>query len=156
MALGQHARDDEASRLTPWRPTVHDVCEGNKAILVAYGHPEHYGLRDRGFLEKAIDDACDEHRTRGDPAQAICAAAKLIHLIARAQAFTDGNHRTALVVAQTYLANHDLGALSPLGADDIELAEHVAGTGIKKPPAQFGPTDTVDLLQCRLGRLYRD
>lgn len=152
--MGPDARDYASSRLTPWRPSLQDVCDANRAILDAYKHPEFYRLRDRGFLEKALDDACDGHRNASDRSAAIQAAASLAHLIARAQAFRDGNHRTALVVAQTYLANNDLGALSMLGTDDVELAEHVAGTGIKYQPAKYGAGDTVVVLQDRFERLY--
>jgi prophage maintenance system killer protein len=152
--VGQHARNDETSSLTPWQPNLEDVCDANRAILEAYRHPEHYKLRDRGFLAQALADACGEHFEAGDSPGAIRAAAKLAHLIARAHAFRDGNHRTALVVAQTYLANNDLGALSVLGSDDIELAEHIAGTGIKSQPARYGPEDTAQLLRARFERLY--
>jgi prophage maintenance system killer protein len=154
--LGQHARDDETSRLIPWRPTLGDVCDANKAILDAYEHREYYRLRDRGFLEKALVDAFGEHLEAGDARGAIRAAAKLAHLIARAQAFQDGNHRTALVVAQTYLANNDLGALSALGYDDVVLAEHIAGTGIKSLPVSYGPEDTAALLLERFEALHGD
>jgi hypothetical protein len=154
--LGPDARDDASSRLTPWRPSLQDVCDANRAILDAYEHPEFYRLRDRGFLEKALDDGCNGHLDASDHYAAIRAAARLAHLIARAQAFRDGNHRTAFVVAQTYLANNDLGALSVLGTDDIELADHVAGTGIKYQPAKYNPVDTVLLLQARFERLYSD
>jgi prophage maintenance system killer protein len=154
--LGHDARDDATSRLIPWRPTVNDVCEANRAVLDTYQHPEHYKLRDRGFLERALTDACGDHDESGDDLAAISAAAKLAHLIARAQAFRDGNHRTALVVAQTYLANNDLGALSTLGSDDIEMTEHIAGTGIKSTSAQYGPEDTIELLRVRLRRAYTE
>lgn len=150
LALGLDTRDDETSRLSPWRPTLKDVCDANKAILDAYEHPEYYRLRDRGFLEKALSEALSEHELAGDNDGAIRAASMLLHGIARAQSFGDGNHRTALVVAQTYLANNDLGHLTSLGVDDLELTEHVEGTGIKSTPATHGPEDTAMVLRARL------
>jgi prophage maintenance system killer protein len=50
------------------------------------------------------------------------AAAQLGFGIANAQAFLDGNRRTARAVTQTFLANNGLGHLSPVDKEDHTLA----------------------------------
>jgi prophage maintenance system killer protein len=148
--VGADARDDAPSRLTVWHPTLADVRAANLEILTTYGYPERYALLDRGFIEHTLEQARLKHTPEGNALTAIDAAAELAHGIARAQGFRDGNHRTAHAITQTFLHNNGLGALSPLGEDDVDLTEHIEGTGIKFQPATFGPEDTVRLLRNRL------
>ncbi|MGK2939139.1 MAG: Fic family protein [Solirubrobacteraceae bacterium] len=82
----------------------------------------------------------------------IAAAAVLAHGIAQAQAFRDGNRRTAYFAVQAFLERHGLGYLS--GEDDDMLARKlnqvVERQSLRAAGAPPGPEDFKDLLRRRL------
>ncbi len=51
-------------------------------------------------------------------------AAQLAHGIAQAQAFRDGNRRTAYFVTQAFLSNNGYGYISPAGAPGKDTSDH--------------------------------
>jgi hypothetical protein len=109
-------------------------------------------VRDRGHLDHALDQARETTAQLPGRDGLVAAAAQLAHGIAEAQAFDDGNHRTAHLACQTFLHNNGLGYLSPLGFDDDELAEHLAGGLIKSQPdpPRYRREDTLELFRQRL------
>jgi prophage maintenance system killer protein len=112
-------------------------------------------------LDGALGRAQNYMAYTGDPAQA---AAALAHGVGQAQAFEDGNKRTAFHLAHAWLDANGYGYAVP--PDDVELADHLIGYGegthtmddtatlmrqrIDDPPPNTGPGGEA---QNRLGNI---
>ena len=71
-----------------------------------------------------------------DERDAVAAAARLAFRVARAQAFAEGNKRTALLMARWMLDNNDQDGEHILPSDDIAFAELLvkAASGVDVEP----------------------
>jgi len=116
---GQPAAGAEDAR-PPGFPSVEELCGLNRAIHEDAGQPERYKLDQPAPLESCLDRARAGYAA--SPEGVVKVAAALAHGIAQAQAFRDGNRRTAYFAAQYFLAANGLGYLSPETASDHHLA----------------------------------
>ena len=93
-----------------------EVCELHGISLEAFGGAD--GIRDRGLIESALGSAINTLVYGGGDVFDI-AAAYAFH-IAQAQAFFDGNKRTAIASALAFLAmNHAMRIPSPADQDAL-------------------------------------
>lgn len=113
----------ESSTKEPFFPSLEDAVEANKASLAGWGQTNHSLLRP-DVLEGALGRARNYYAYEGSLPKA---AAALAHGVGQAQAFEDGNKRTAYWLAHHFLHENDLGHLTP--DDDEELADHIIGYG---------------------------
>lgn len=121
--LDSHAADKCAARPPADFPSFAEVVGVNRTILGQAELPDTHQLRDRGHLEAALNLAEQAFAKANDrTAGLIHGAAQLAFGISNAQAFLDGNRRTARAVTQTFLANNGLGHLSPVDKEDHQLA----------------------------------
>lgn len=99
----------------PWFLTMDEVDDLHEASLKAYGGTS--GCRDRGLIESALGAAMNTYFYGGDRFDV--AAAYAFH-IAQAQAFLDGNKRTAVSSAIVFLAGNGFARV-PTPAFLLEL-----------------------------------
>lgn len=120
------AQGDEEASVEPWFPDLEDATAANQQALAEHGQSNHALLRP-DVLEGALGRAQNYWHYEQDLPKA---AAALAHGIGQAQAFEDGNKRTAYHVARVFLDQNGLGHVSPLDVhDDEELAGHLIGYG---------------------------
>lgn len=116
---GQPTAGAEDAR-PPGFPSVEDLCELNRLIHEDAGQPERFKLDQPAPLESCLDRARAGYSA--SPEGVIRAAALLAHGIAQAQAFRDGNRRTAYFATQAFLNANGLGYLSPETKSDHHVA----------------------------------
>jgi prophage maintenance system killer protein len=104
----------------PGLPSIEDLCELNRLIHEDAGQPERFKLDQPAPLESCLDRARARYSASAEGV--IRAAALLAHGIAQAQAFRDGNRRTAYFATQAFLNANGLGYLSPGTKSDHHLA----------------------------------
>lgn len=133
----------------PGFPTVEELRELNRAIHEDAGFPEHFKLDQRSPLDSCLARARAVYTATPDGV--IEAAALLAHGIARAQAFRDGNRRTAYFATRTFLSGAGYGYLTSAdGVSDHTLARYlnqVVEPGKGAPP---GPQKFATLFRRRL------
>lgn len=123
----------------PWFPTMQHAIGANKAGLAQFGQTNHQLLRPE-VLEGALGRAQNYWHYEGDMHKA---AAALAHGVGQAQAFEDGNKRTAYWLTHMFLHKNGYAHLAP--NDDTELANHLIGYG----EGTHGMADTVNMLHTR-------
>jgi death-on-curing protein len=137
---------NEATGLEPVFPTVEDATAVNQQSLTDFGQTNHALLRPE-VLAGALARP-QQHWAYGeeqDPQERlVTAAAKLAHGVGQAQAFEDGNKRTAYHLTHGFLDFNGLGHLIP--DDDDELAQHIVGYG----EGTHSMDDTINMLKARL------
>jgi len=142
------AQGDEATSVEePWFPDLEDATAANQEALAEHGQVNHALLRPE-VLEGALGRAANYHYYEGNMPKA---AAALAHGIGQAQAFEDGNKRTAYHVTRAFLNENGLGHMSPYDHDDDEFAQHLVGYGEKT----HDMPDTVQMFEDR-DRKYRN
>lgn len=124
------AQGDEQASVEPDFPSLPEAQEIHDQSLVDYGQPQAHLINPSG-LDGALGRAGNYwHYGEGSPGEKIAdAAGAIAHGVGAAQAFEDGNKRTAYHTARYFLHNNDYGYLSPVDADDEELADHLLGHG---------------------------
>jgi hypothetical protein len=135
---------------TPDDALLAELCELNRRIHEDAGVPGAFALDQRAPLLGCVSavQAVDS----SSPAGAIKAAALLAHGIAQAQAFRDGNRRTAFFATQAFLERHGLAHIS-VGEDDMlvrrlnQVVNRQGRFGLLRPP---GPDVFEELFLRRL------
>src|SRR5208282_5840113 len=130
---------DEQAQVEPYFPTVDDAVEFNQAALEHHGQTNHALLRP-DVLEGALGRAQNQYHYTGSMANA---AAALAHGVGQAQAFEDGNKRTAYWLTHHFLHENGYGQIAP--SDDEELADHLIGYG----EGTHGMDDTANMFRGR-------
>lgn len=136
--------DEEASLEEPWFPDAQDATEANQQAIAEHGQSNHALLRP-DVLEGALGRAQNYYHYENDLPKA---AAALTHGIGQAQAFEDGNKRTAYHLGRIFMHMNGMGNVSPLGEDDDELADHLIGYG----EGTHQMEDTANLFRQRMGQ----
>lgn len=120
----------------PGFPSVEELKELNRAIHEDAGFPEHFELDQRSPLDTALGQTRAAYASTPDGV--IETAALLAWGIARAQAFRDGNRRTAYFATRTFLNVNGYPHLTSAdGASDHTLARYlnqVVEPGKGSPP----------------------
>lgn len=134
----------------PGFPSIEELEELNRKIHDDAGSPERFKLDQPSPLESSLARA---HAAYVDtPDGVIQTAALLAHGIAKAQAFVDGNRRTAYFATLSFLQANGYGHLSPKAGDDHSLARYlnqVVENQADNPP---GPERFESLFRRRLQR----
>lgn len=111
--------------MTPWRWVGADLVFAVHEIQLAR-HGGLDGLRDRNAVESALARPEQLHVYGNPPPDAAALAAAYAYGLARNHGFSDGNKRTAWVVARVFLADNDV-RLRFSEIDAIHLMQAVAG-----------------------------
>lgn len=127
-------------------PTVEDAVEANKQSLAIHGQTNHALLRP-DVLDSALGRA-SHHYDYGEgeaPELIANAAGALAHGVGAAQAFEDGNKRTAYWLTHGFLYANDCRHLAR--EDDTEFAERLVshGEGVRSME------ETQNLFRSRIG-----
>lgn len=122
-----------------WFPDLDDARIANEAALSGWGQTNHALLRPE-VLEGALGRAQNYYYYENSIPKA---AASLAHGVGAAQAFEDGNKRTAYWLTHAFLHHNGFGHMMP--DDDIELANHLVGHG----EGTHTMEDTADLFASR-------
>lgn len=138
--------DEEAALDEPYFPDLDDAIEANLAALALHGQTNHALLRP-DVLEGALGRA-QNHWYYEDSLPR--AAAALAHGVGQAQAFEDGNKRTAYWLAHHFLHENGLDHIVP--EDDTELADHLVGYG----EGTHDMEDTAQMFEGRLRNSHRN
>jgi len=104
-------------------PTLTELKDLNRLIHDDAGQPERYKLDQPAPLESCLERARTAYSSAAE--DIIRTAAILAHGIAAAQAFRDGNRRTAYFATQVFLASNGLAHLSSETRDDDTLARYL-------------------------------
>ena len=109
-------------------PTLEDAREANVQSLAIHGQTNHALLRS-DVLEFALGRAANHYEYgEGEQAELIAnAAGALAHGVGAAQAFEDGNKRTAYWLTHGFLYANGFAQLAR--EDDTEFAEQLVGHG---------------------------
>lgn len=131
---GSSAGDEDAR--APEFPSVQSLAALNKAIHEDAGQPEHYALDQPAPLESCLERA----RAACSPTEqgVLEAAAVLAHGIAQAQAFRDGNRRTAYWATHAFLEDAGLGRA--MAQDDHMVARYLNQVVENQARGNPGPT----------------
>jgi prophage maintenance system killer protein len=146
---GQSSAGPENAR-PPGFPGLEELEELNRKIHDDAGSPERFKLDQPSPLESGLARACAAYDGTADGV--IQTAALLAHGIAQAQAFVDGNRRTAYFATLSFLQANGFGHLSPAAGDDHTLARYlnqVVEDQADNPP---GPERFASLFSRRLQR----
>lgn len=141
------AQGDDQAQVEPRFPDSADAEEIHDQALIDHGqNPE--PLWNPGGLESAMGRAGNYwHYGQGTPGEKMAdAAGALAHGIGMAQAFVDGNKRTAYHTTRYFLHDNGYDHLSPVTHDDEELADHLIGHG----QGTHSLEDTQNLFRSRL------
>lgn len=148
VRLGQPQKlaqgDEEAPLAEPWFPDRQAAVEANQQSLYEHGQGNHALLRP-DVLDGALGRAQNYWHYEQDLPKA---AAALVHGVGQAQAFEDGNKRTAYHLGRAFLHQNGLGHVSPYDQDDDELADHLIGYG----EGTHQMEDTANLFRQRMGQ----
>lgn len=130
----------------PYFPSLEDATEINKAALEGWGQTNHHLLRP-DVLQGALGRAANHyHYGTGSEHERIAdAAGALAHGVGGAQAFEDGNKRSAYWLTHFFAHENGLPHLVP--DDDEHLADHLVGHG----EGTHRLEDTQNLFRSRLG-----
>jgi death-on-curing protein len=123
-----------------WFPDVEDATVANQQALAEHKQTNHALLRP-DVLEGALGRAQNYWYYEQNMAKA---AAALAHGVGQAQAFEDGNKRTAFHLTHAFLTANGLGHTIP--ENDEELADHLIGYG----EGTHSMEDTANVLQGRI------
>lgn len=145
------AQGDAQAPLEPEFPDSGDAEAIHDQALIDHGQPEAFLWNPSG-LESAMGRAANYwHYGKGTPGEKIAdAAGALAHGMGMAQAFEDGNKRTAYHTTRYFLDSNGYGYLSPIEHDDEELADHLIGHG----HGTHSLEDTQRLFRSRLGQQH--
>jgi len=121
--ISKVAQGDEEAAVEPWFPALEDAVAANQEALAYHGQGNHALLRP-DVLQGALDRARNYWAYEGDLMKA---AAALAHGVAQAQAFEDGNKRTAYGLTVYFL--HQNGIPHACPEDDEEFADYLIGFG---------------------------
>jgi len=105
---------------SPGVPTIAELKELNRCIHDDAGTPERYKLDQPAALETYLTQAADAYAQDVDAV--IHVAALLAYGIASAQAFCDGNRRTAYFATQSFLNENGCSFLTSQTTSDHSLA----------------------------------
>jgi len=133
---GPPSGDEDAG--PPGFPDIAGLAALNKAIHEAAKQPERFKLDHRAPLFSVLEQARDAYEPTDSGA--IQTAAILAHGIAQAQAFRDGNRRTAYWTAHFFLKENGLGHLMP--SSDHMVARYL--NQVVENPQRGKPTPTPD------------
>lgn len=137
--------ESEAPEEEPWFPDLEDATLANQQALARDGQTNHALLRP-DVLEGALGRAQNYWYYEQNLPKA---AAALGHGVGMAQAFEDGNKRTAYHLTRSFLHENGLDQLSPIDDfDDDELADHLIGHA----QGTHSMEDTAALLEQRAGQ----
>jgi prophage maintenance system killer protein len=104
-------------------PTLEELKDLNRVIHDDAGQPERYKLDQPAPLQSCLGRAREAYSCAAE--DIVRTAAMLAHGIAAAQAFRDGNRRTAYFATQVFLARNGLAHLSAETRDDDTLARYL-------------------------------
>lgn len=124
------AQSDEQAAVEPVFPSLSEAQEIHDQSLADHGQPQAHLINPSG-LDGSLGRAAN-HWYYGEGSQGermAESAGALAHGIGAAQAFEDGNKRTAYHTTRYFLHNNGYGHLSPVDVDDEELADHLIGHG---------------------------
>jgi prophage maintenance system killer protein len=107
----------------PGFPSIEELKELNRKIHDDAGSPERFKLDQPSPLETSLERARAAYADT--PEGVIQTAALLAHGIAQAQAFVDGNRRTAYFATLSFLEAKGYGHLSPKAGNDHTLARYL-------------------------------
>jgi prophage maintenance system killer protein len=125
----------------PGFPTLDELKAVNRAIHDDAGQPERYALDQPSPLQSSLDRALQAYEP--SPEGIIRTAALLVHGIAQAQGFRDGNRRTAYIATKSFLEENGLGFVGRAGKPDHMLVRYLnqlvdsQGTGPAPDPRTF-------------------
>jgi len=119
---GQSSAGPEDAR-PPGFPSVEELKELNRKIHDDAGSPERFKLDQPSPLESSLERARAAYADTPDGV--IQTAALLAYGIAQAQAFVDGNRRTAYFATLSFLQANGYEHLSPKAGDDHILARYL-------------------------------
>jgi prophage maintenance system killer protein len=119
---GQSSTGPEDAR-PPGFPSVEELKALNRKIHDDAGSPERFKLDQPSPLESCLKRARVAYSNTPDGV--IQTASLLAYGIARAQAFVDGNRRTAYFATLSFLQANGYGHLSPEAGDDHSLARYL-------------------------------
>ena len=146
---GQSSAGPEDAR-PPGFPSVKELEALNRKIHDDAGSPERFKLDQPSPLESCLERARAAYVNTPDGV--ILTASLLAFGIARAQAFVDGNRRTAYFATLSFLQANGYEHLSPKAGDDHTLARYlnqVVEDQSENPP---GPEKFAKLFSRRLKR----
>jgi len=146
---GQSSAGPEDAR-PPGFPSVEELKELNQRIHEDAGFPEFFKLDQPSPLESCLVRA--RAANADTPEGVIETAALLAHGIAQAQAFRDGNRRTAYFATQAFLQANGYGYLSPKTTDDHSLARYLNQVVEGQADSSRGPEKVVALFSRRFRR----
>lgn len=146
---GQSPAGPEDAR-PPGFPSIEELEELNRKIHDDAGSPERFELDQPSPLESSLERARAAYVNTPDGV--IGTAALLAHGIARAQAFVDGNRRTAYFATLSFLQANGYGHLSPAAGDDHSLARYLNQVVEDKTGNPPGPEKFASLFSRRLRR----
>jgi prophage maintenance system killer protein len=146
---GQSSAGPEDAR-PPGFPSVEELKELNQRIHDDAGFPEFFKLDQPSPLESCLARARAAYANTSEGV--IQTAALLAHGIAQAQAFRDGNRRTAYFATQAFLQANGYGYLSPKTADDHTLARYLNQVVEGQAGSPPGPEKFAALFLRRLRR----
>ena len=135
---------------SPFVPSIEELAELNRRIHEDAGLPGAFALDQRAPLCSCLTQV--GAFATSSPEDVVRAAALLAHGIAQAQAYRDGNRRTAFFAARAFLERHDLAYISR-GDDDMlarylnQVVERQGRFHIPRPP---GPDKFAKLFLRRL------
>lgn len=144
---GQPVAGAEDAR-PPGFPSVEELEELNRRIHDDAGSPELVKLDQPSPLRSCLARARAAYA--GTPEGVIETAALLVHGIAQAQAFVDGNRRTAFFATQFFLHANGYGYLTSTTDSDNMLARYLNQVVDAPPERRPGPEKFVELFSRRL------
>ncbi len=146
---GQTSAGPEDAR-PPGFPSIDELKELNRKIHDDAGTPERFKLDQPSPLENCLDRA---RRAYVDTPDGVTqTAALLAHGIAQAQAFVDGNRRTAYFATLSFLHANRFRGLSPTDGDDHLLARYLNQVVESQGGSPPGPERFASLFMRRLRR----
>jgi death-on-curing family protein len=146
---GQSSASPEDAR-PPGFPSIEELEELNRKIHDDAGSPERFKLDQPSPLESGLERARAAYANTPDGV--IQTAALLAYGIARAQAFVDGNRRTAYFASLSFLQANGYGHLSPKAGDDHTLAGYLNQVVEGRRGDRPGPDKFARLFSRRLQR----
>jgi death-on-curing family protein len=150
---GQSPAGPEDAR-PPGFPSIEELKELNRKIHDDAGSPERFKLDQPSPLESSLARA--EAAYADTPDGIIQTAALLAYGIAQAQAFVDGNRRTAYFATLAFLEANGYGHLSPKAGDDHSLARYLNQVVEDEAGDQQGPEKFQKLFSRRLARKRKE
>jgi len=107
----------------PGFPTLDDLKALNHAIHDDARQPERYALDQPSPVQSSLERALQAYEP--SPEGIIRTAALLVHGIAQAQGFRDGNRRTAYIATKSFLEESGLGFVGRASKPDHMLVRYL-------------------------------